>query len=1046
MSNSPFSPEQWEQIKDLFAEANELPASQRVAFIEQVTAGQPEIRAEVLRLLGHQPDGLAAIDRPLFGIAPIETALRPQSLVPGELLGGRFRVIRLLGRGGMGEVYECEDLQLKTHVAIKTIRPETIGDEKILARFRREIQLSRQVTHPNVCRVFDLLTITRGDGSALDCLTMELLEGETLAAFQRREGKFTEAQALPLLRQMVDALAAAHKANVVHRDLKPSNIILVPQATTPVTYRLVVTDFGLSRSLREGESHPSGSGWGMGTPSYMSPEQVDGTAIERASDIYSLGIILYEMLTGTLPFVGETAIEIALKRLKDRPQPPRERNPQISQRWEKLILRCLELHPQDRFARVEDVLEGLVEVSSTTRLFRLKPSRRRNLIAFGAALFLAIAGWQAYEYYSVPKFSSSAKALYESGLNFIEQGSPLQARLALEQAVREAPDYAIAHARLAEVHLDLDNLDRAKDSVLMASQGKAARLDRERIRAVRSLVVRDHDAAVAVHKQIVMDSPAETRLISLLDLSRSLDLVGDANARRATLEEALKLDPVNPYVLLNLARLDGSQANYELAKKRLSQAEEQFRNRGNSEGVGEILLARVSLAQDSGHSADATAPLEQATALAQSINSPILALRAELESLSLPSSIDQGTAYLDRLRQAQAKATTLGAEAYANSALIDLAFLLYTQGKLTEANAMYLQAIATAEKSKQPRWLALARRSYGGFLNQRRDSNAATILQQALDYFQANHFVSEELKARGDLVNAWFYSDQLERAKSGGEELIRLAQSRNRLVDVAYAHATLGGMGDYQGEFPDCIRHYEESARLGSLLKLESLAKRALQTANSCRRQMGDYEPARQELLKLEVAYAGKNLLLELRAQLELVQIAVDQGRYAEARRALDLVKNRAAQGKIEGLERSLHMATCKLEGEWGDPQKAIPFCQKGVESYRSRPLKGTYIRSLLVLATAQVRAKRFVEAETSAQEALRFSRPLGMVDDLIYGLPILAEALDGLQQADRLSQTKAEWLQIASELQRRWGKEQFRRYLNRPIFAKHWQKLQPNF
>jgi tetratricopeptide (TPR) repeat protein len=286
------------------------------------------------------------------------------TLLSGEVLAGRYRVVTFLGRGSVGEVYEAEDLELGARIAVKVLHPGASGDERGLRRFKQEIQLARRVTHPNVCRTYDLVYHVEGGGPAdarlnpRVLLTMELLRGETLADRLARTGRLTPREALPVVRQVAAALAAAHAAGVVHRDLKSANIFLVE---SPAGIRAVVADFGLAWCSEEEGSAPApaSSGELVGSPAYMAPEQVLGEVATPATDVYALGVVLYEMVTGELPFLGQSAFYTAIKRLQEPPPPPHGKVPGLDPVWEAVILRCLERGPADRFASVDDAVRAL---------------------------------------------------------------------------------------------------------------------------------------------------------------------------------------------------------------------------------------------------------------------------------------------------------------------------------------------------------------------------------------------------------------------------------------------------------------------------------------------------------------------------------------------------------------------------------------------------------------------------------------------------------------------------------------------------------------
>ncbi len=306
-------------------------------------------------------------------------------IAPGQVIGGRYAIVRLLAEGGMGEVYEADDRLLRERVALKTIRAQVAHDEVVVERFKREIQLARKVTHPNVCRLFD--AGTHGD---LCFLTMELLEGETLDARLQSAGCLSIGRAAPLVAQMAAALHAAHRAGVIHRDFKSGNVVLVDDADDRGGTRAVVTDFGLARQSVD-SSTVTGDGGIVGSPAYMAPEQVDGGAVSNATDIYALGVVMFEMVTGQLPFVAETPLATAVKRLREPPPSPRQYVPDLDERWEHAILRCLAKKPADRFTSALDVARAVGAVQSddfTGQVGKLAPRRRGRLIA-GAVLAAA---------------------------------------------------------------------------------------------------------------------------------------------------------------------------------------------------------------------------------------------------------------------------------------------------------------------------------------------------------------------------------------------------------------------------------------------------------------------------------------------------------------------------------------------------------------------------------------------------------------------------------------------------------------------------------
>jgi predicted ATPase/Tfp pilus assembly protein PilF len=358
----------WERIAEVFAAALDHPPYERETFLSSACGENSALATEVRSLLENhgiagnflQP-GSVALGSPLSPslLSAIEQAAPSfAQFAPEALIGSRYRVKALLGRGGAGEVYEAWDEELAIPVALKSLRFEVGRHIDALRSLKQEAMLARSVVHPNVCRVYDLGC--HGDPKdGIWFLTMEVLRGETLAE-RLRGGRLTPEEAWPFVEHMVAGLEAAHQAGVVHLDFKSGNVMLVGESGRE---QAVITDFGLARALRQdGEDRPRtecGSKVIIGTPAYMAPEQVRGEVAGPAADMYALGIVLYEMVTGTLPFAGDTELEVAERRLDAEAPSPLSVVPELDERWEAVIGRCLERDPRRRFARAGDVAEVL---------------------------------------------------------------------------------------------------------------------------------------------------------------------------------------------------------------------------------------------------------------------------------------------------------------------------------------------------------------------------------------------------------------------------------------------------------------------------------------------------------------------------------------------------------------------------------------------------------------------------------------------------------------------------------------------------------------
>jgi len=290
---------------------------------------------------------------------PLPTAIHPEftetletasgQLIRGTTFASRYEVIEELGEGGMGKVYRVEDKKIKTEVALKIIRPGISADKKTIERFSNELKMTRMISHRNVCRMFDL-----GEEKGTCFITMEYVPGEDLKSLIRMSKRLEVGTAISIARQICEGLSEAHRRGVVHRDLKPSNIMIDKEGNVRIM------DFGIARSIQaEGIT---GAGIIIGTPEYMSPEQAEAKVVDLRSDLYSLGVILYEMVTGRVPFEGETPLSVVMKHKGEIPKDPQEFNARVPPALSQVILRCLEKDKSLRYQNAGELQTDLEKI------------------------------------------------------------------------------------------------------------------------------------------------------------------------------------------------------------------------------------------------------------------------------------------------------------------------------------------------------------------------------------------------------------------------------------------------------------------------------------------------------------------------------------------------------------------------------------------------------------------------------------------------------------------------------------------------------------
>ncbi len=282
-------------------------------------------------------------------------------LGPGSQFGPRYRIESVIGEGGMGKVYKAHDSDLDRTVALKLVRPELAKDASSLQRFKQELLLASRISHRNILRIHDL-----GDVEGVKFISMAYVQGMDLHDLIAKQGRLPTERAVNIAKQLAGALEAAHAEGVVHRDLKPRNVLI------DVDDHIYVSDFGLAKSLDADKTGMTRVGEVLGTPRYMSPEQAESKTADNRSDIYSLGIIFYEMFTGEVPFTGESSLQVMFQHVQQQPKDPRLLNPELPEYLATIILKCLEKDPALRYQSAKQLLEDLESVTPATRIVRLR--------------------------------------------------------------------------------------------------------------------------------------------------------------------------------------------------------------------------------------------------------------------------------------------------------------------------------------------------------------------------------------------------------------------------------------------------------------------------------------------------------------------------------------------------------------------------------------------------------------------------------------------------------------------------------------------------
>ena len=901
-----------------------------------------------------------------------------------------YRIIERLGAGGMGTVYLAEDTVLGRRVAIKTLTDLGPGNQHFRTRFLREARAVSALSHPHIATIHDYGETPDGQ----PYIVMEFIKGETLADLMHKES-LTIPRALEIVSEVAEALGEAHSHGIIHRDIKPSNIALNQRG------KVKVLDFGLAKQIEAGvvdSLNPEGQtllntqtreGVIVGTPMYLSPEQALGVEVDRRSDLFSLGAVLYECLAGKPPFFGGSAVEICAKVIRDDPAPPSQSNANISKELDRIALKALAKKQDARYQNADELISDLNEAraeaagfhQTITRAIKVAPGThptgalatlsdifKRPRLSVGyviagvvAVALLGIIAWKVTRpTLHVP--SPQTQRLYERGVDAMRQGAFFRASKILQQVVEADSGFALAHARLAETWSEMDFSDKAKEEFIRATdlvpdRSSLPRLDSLRLQAIGNVVKRDFGKAIEDYQSIVTLIPEAERPYALVDLGRAFEKNQEPHKATNQYREAIKLDPSYAAAFLRLAVVLRRSQKFEEASNTFDQASKLFTTSNEIEGVTEVLIQRGIMFSQQGKVAEARAQLNQALTKSEAFENPEQRIKTLLQLSN--TSIVGGNA--DEASQYSAEALKLAQthsiETLTTAGLLDLGNAFLARGKLSEADGYFDQALRIAQSYKLKNNEARALLSLGSLrTRQTKPLEAKTFVERALDFYQRGEYRKETSQAYALLGYVHDQLGEYDAAINAFGEQLKIAEEVGDPQQVALSHEGMGVALNHRQNYPAALAHFDQQLAIVRTLNNKIALAYSIMNRGTMLWQVGRYEEAKHSLSEaVQIAEStGREPPTDL-----LAWISVSKAQMALSRRELPLAiieSRRALELAGEEFKGIAVRATYTLglaQSLSGQTQAGRRTCENALEMAKalSDPLAESH--ALLALATA---------------------------------------------------------------------------------------------
>lgn len=984
-------------------------------------------------------------------------------LVPREI--SHYRIIDKLGSGGMGEVFLAQDVRLDRKVAIKMLPAKLIGNEQAKKRLFREAKAAATLDHPNICAIYEV-------GEEGDCayIAMQYIEGRTLSHMIKNNA-LSPLEVVDIGIQTAEALAEAHSRGVLHRDIKPQNVIITPRG------QVKILDFGLAKILRDENAIHTGelgsrlteTGEVVGTVGYMSPEQLRDLPLDARSDLFSLGVMLYECATGKSAFVGSTKIQISLQIIEVDPKRPSELSAQVPNELDAIILKALEKDVAARYQsagemladlrRMENVLQGSIvntrPLTPPRRSFREPPGVRLSTklrrtpinlkVAVAVLVPLIILGiWLALlaSNPSLHQPSPEAKTWYERGTAAMRAGTYYQASKALERSIEIDDRFALAHARLAETYLEVDNTDKATQEMLNAlslvpNRSALTTADSKYLDALAAKVRREFPKAIEYYRELADKSQDPDKASALVDLGRAYEKNEQIDKAQESYLEATKKDSQSAAGFLRLAIIYGRRQDLKNAEDAFNDAEKIYAAMQSQEGLAEVSYQRGALLAKVGRVADAKKQLEKVLDIVQNADNKYQLVKTQLQL----SAVYYKDGNSDRAKQLATDAIALARSSnihnLATNGLIDLGYTFLNLGEFVEADKYFRQALDFAQRDKTQNTEARAKLALGT-LNQIQGNTDGAIsqLDEALKFYQPGGYRKETSIALLMLGRAYRDKGDYEVAFKTFEQQLGLAQDLGDPAQVSATHMSLAILrGVEQERYPEALSHLDEGYKID-----ESRGAKVQMGFDQMRRgsflwQIGRYDDARSALDQaLSIANRPEASYKEVLAWVHLTdsQMLLSQRRFAEAkakgRLALELA---GSQYRDVALQAKYTIG--RAEASMGATQEARKLCEEAVGIAKEIKTPRLISSALLALAEVLLLGKEPQSAVATAMQAQSIfaAADQGESEWRAWVIAARANELAGNKSAMQDCASRAD--KVCAGLRTKWGDEAYDKYLSRP-------------